>query len=431
MARLGTFTVEELASRSGVSEATVRTVIRRNPTFTREVGMEPTGRPGGQRRRYLVDPEHEAELHEMLENIRADLVPADEGIDEPGRLPVALAGDPIWLPLSVSAAEAILLDELPTASDDRRPGLLQAADEYIEHAQLTLDSADGSEPTTAYLAAHMELLGFIRSVAFAEVHGAPQGQLQPSALMAQWGELPWAVLGADAAANILARLHELVEASAAREADEMPVEVVYSAQHRVPWRLGRALRRMKAAYNEVQVDLVNIGSVNPLTAGGIFAPVAEPRLYVCAFNHASVKDSDPAALIPAVAQKLGPMDKLVVASEDMDREVYGQAVKHGATFLVLDAGEAPDDALKREMNRVSERFVAETCHSAFSAALGTPHSPHGSTAFGLMSVNTLAVGVRRSTRTTSPGTPTTSPGTPTTPAPPVPVRSGAGRSRRG
>jgi hypothetical protein len=348
-------------------------VIGRNRTFTREFGIEPTGRPGGQRRRYLVDPEHEAELHETLDNIRAGLVLADEGIDEPRRLPVELAGDPIWLPLSVSAAEAILLDELPTASHDRRPGLLQAADEYIGHARLTLDSADDSEPTTAYLAAHLELLDFMRSVAFAEVHVAPQGQPQPAALMAQWGGLPWAVLGADASTNVLARLHELVEASAAREADEMPVEVVCSAGHGVPWRLQGVLLRIKAAYNQIQVDTIR--SVNPVTAGAVFASIAEPRLYVCAFDHASIKDSDPAAIIPAVVQKLGPMDELVVTSEDMDGEVYWQAVKHGATFLALDASEAPDDVLKRKINRVSERFVAETCHSAFSAALSTTSSP--------------------------------------------------------
>jgi hypothetical protein len=345
----------------------------------REAGIEPTGRPGGQRHRYLVDPEHEAELRETLDNIRSSIIPADEGTDEPSRLPEALAGDPIWLPLSVPAAEAILLDELPTASDDRRPGLLQAADEYIEHARLTLDSADGSEPTTAYLAAHLQLLGFISSVAFAEVHGVPQGKLQPAALMAQWGELPWAVLGADESKNVLARLHNLVEASAAREADEMPVEVVYLAQHNVPWRLARALQRIKAAYNQIQVDMINLGSVNALTVRGTFASRVEPRLFVCAFDRASIRDCDPAAIIPAVAQKLGPMDELIVASEDMDREVYGQAVKHGATFLALDASEAPDDVLKREINRVSVRFVTETCHSAFSAALSTPLGPNRAT----------------------------------------------------
>ena len=116
----------------------------------------------------------------------------------------------------------------------------------------------------------------------------------------------------------------------------MPVEVICSAQHGMPQHLNRALRRLRAAYNQV-------------------------------------RDCDPATVIPAVARMLGPMDELIVASEDMHSGVYSEAVKHGATFLILDSSETPGDVLKREYGRVGERFVAETCHSAFSAALDIPH----------------------------------------------------------
>jgi indole-3-glycerol phosphate synthase len=375
MARIRTFTVEELASRSGVSEATVRTVIRRNPVLMREVGIEPTGRPGGQRRRYMIDPEHEAELQEMLEDIRAGLIPEDEGADEPSQLPAALAQDPIWLPPSVSAAEAILLDELPVASHDRRQSLLHSADEYVEHARLTLGSADEAQPTTSHLAVHLNLLDFIRSVAFAEVYGVSQGQQPPTELMARWSELPWAALGADASTNVLTRLFKLVEASAARRADEMPIEVVYSAQHGVPGRLDSALERMEAIYDHIHVRMIKIRSMSAAMTRTIFTSSAEPRLCILAFNGSSIKDCDPAAIISAVAQKLGPMDELIVASEEMDGKIYGQAVLHGATFLYLDASDAPDRALRKEIDRVSERFIAETCRSAFSAALRIPPSP--------------------------------------------------------
>ena len=217
MARLGVFTVEDLVARSGVPEATVRTVIRRNPIFVREVGIKSTGRPGGQRIQYQVDPEHEVELRDKLENIRAGLLPADVGLGTIGPLPAALAADPIWLPLSVSAAEAILLEELPSTSATRRPDLLRAADEYIEHARAIRDSADDSEPTTPYLVAHLDLLDFLRTLADAEVRGVPDRQHAYGALMEQWRSLHWDVLEPEASAKVLARVQMLKEGSATQD----------------------------------------------------------------------------------------------------------------------------------------------------------------------------------------------------------------------
>jgi hypothetical protein len=370
MTRLGTFTVEDLASRSGVSKATVRTVIRRNPTLFQKVGIKPTGKPGGQLVRYQVDPEHEAELRDALEDIRADLVPAD---DDP--LPAALAADPIWLPLSVSAAEAILLDELPNAPVDQRPDLLHAADEYIGHARLTRQSADDAEPTTPYLAAHLDLLDFIRSVADLEVHGAPGGRVSYAALMARWRELPWGVLNPEASTDVLARLYELMQASVAKEAAKMPVKVVYSESHGVPGLLDRALKRVAAEFGRIQVVPLNAAALVSLE----LSATAEPRLCVLAFDRASIKDHDPATIIPAVAKIMRPMDELVVASEEMDEEVYGEAVRNGATFLYLDAEEALELTLHRGIERASERFVATT----FRSALGVSAAPRQATRVGL------------------------------------------------
>jgi hypothetical protein len=328
-------------------------VIRRNPTLVQEVGIEPTGKPGGQLVRYQVDPVHEAELRDTLDDIRADLTLADDG-----PLPAALAADPIWLPLSVSAAEAILLEELPNAPVDQRPDLLQAADEYIEHARLTCHSAGDAEPTTSHLVAHLDLLDFIRSVANVEVHGASGGRVSYAALMARWRELPWGVLDPKASTDVLARLYELMQASVTRESAEMPVEVVYSVSHGVPGRLDQALKRLTAGYSRIQV-----GPLNAAAAVSLELPAAEPRLCVLCFDRASIKDHDPATMIPAVAKIMGPMDELVVASEEMDGEVYGQAVRNGATFLYLDADEAPDRTLQQGIERASERIVAKTVQS--------------------------------------------------------------------
>jgi predicted NBD/HSP70 family sugar kinase len=207
MARLGTFTVEELAARSGVSSATVHTVLRRNSSFTREIGVKPTGRPGGQPRRYQVDPEREVELRDALAKIRAGLLPAEDA-DEPVQLPAELAADPIWMPLSVPAAESILLDEVPETPAEQWPDLLRAADEYIDHARRVLASTNVSEPTRPLLAAHLDLLDFARSVAEAEIQ--PVSQVECRALLERWPKLQWNVIESHARSRIVDRLLSLV-----------------------------------------------------------------------------------------------------------------------------------------------------------------------------------------------------------------------------
>lgn len=361
MARLGIFTVEDLAARSGVPEATVRTVIRRNPTLVREVGIKLTDIPGGQRIRYQVDPEHEVELRDKLENIRAGLLPADD--PEIGLLPAALAADPLWLPLSVSAAEAVLLDELPSAPVDKRPALLRAADEYTEHARRVRDSADDAESTVPYLVAHLDLIDFIRTLADAEARELPGRQLAHGRLMAQWQYLPWGVLEPRAYEKVLARVYGLVEESAIQEIAAMPIDVVYSDRHGVPSRLDQALNLVTALYSKIHVARIRAGRLN--TANHVHEWTAQPRLCVLAFDRASMEEQDPAIIIPAVAQKMGPMDRLIVAAEEMDAHVYRQAVTHGATFIYLDTDGAVYYALRQEIDRACERSVAEARRSGF------------------------------------------------------------------
>jgi hypothetical protein len=103
--------------------------------------------------------------------------------------------------------------------------------------------------------------------------------------------------------------------------------------------------------------------------------MAEPRVCVLVFDRASVGNFS--TRIAALSQRLGPMGELVIASEEMDREVYGQAVKHGATFLYLDAGEALVHALRREIDRAAEWFIMEMRRSVFSAgpSTSTPDMP--------------------------------------------------------
>ncbi len=369
MARLGTFTVEDLAVRAGVSSATVHTVLRRNSSFIREIGVKPTGRPGGQLRRYQVDPEREVELRDALAKIRAGLLPPDDPPGEPAQLPVELAADPIWMPLSVPAAESILLDEFPDAPAEQRADLLRAADEYIVHARRALGSASEAEPTTPHLAAHLDLLDFARSVAEAELH--PLGQIECRALLERWPELQWSPVGADAKSRLVKRLLGLVQAAAAKDAAEMPVDVMYSEHHGMPSLLDQALRRLKAmtSYSRIHIDKIQVRALN--AAASIAVATDQPRLRVLAFDHASIRDRDPDRIIPAVAQEMGHMDELVVASEEMDSALYAQAVRHGATFMYLDSSDASCHVLQQGIDRAGERFVAESCRSAFGLALSS------------------------------------------------------------
>jgi hypothetical protein len=54
------------------------------------------------------------------------------------------------------------------------------------------------------------------------------------------------------------------------------------------------------------------------------------------------------------------MDELVVASEEMDRTIYGQAVTHGATFMYLESSDTSCHVVQQGIDPVGERFVAES-----------------------------------------------------------------------
>ena len=368
IARLGIFTVEDLVERSGVPEATVRAVLRQNPTFVREAGVEPTDIQGGQHIRYQVDPVHEVELLDKLEDIRAGLLPADD--PEIGPLPAALAADPIWLPLSVSAAEAILLDELPSAPVDKHPALLRAADRYIEHAWRVRDAADDTEPTAPYLDAHLDLLEFIRMLAVAEARELRGRHVAYRASMAQWQYVPWSVLEPMAYEKVLARVYELAEGlaegSVTQEIAAVPIDVLYSDRHGIPGRLDRVLDLVTALYLKIHVARIRVGRLN--TADAVHEWTAEPRLCVLAFDRASIDDRDPAVIIPAVAQKMGPVDRLIVAAEDMDENMSRYAATHGATLVYLDTDDAAYYSLRQEIHRAREPFVAEARRFGFRGA---------------------------------------------------------------
>jgi hypothetical protein len=366
MTRLGTFTVEGLAARSGVSQATVRTVLRRHPAVIRKVGVERTGKAGGQPHRYQVDPEHEAELLDALAALRADLIPAGDA----DQIPAELASDPIWLPLSVPAAESVLLDEFPEAPADERPDLLQAADDYIEHARSVLDAADAAAPTNAQLTAHLRVLDFARSVAEAEMSMADHANCK--VLLEQVSSLPWDVVGADAKSRVLTWVMRLVDDSAARDAARMLVDVLYPSRRTLPGTLNAALQKLKVMMPNSSIHVGGIPAAATSAAGAISAATYRPRLRVLAFDQASIRAGDSARIIPAVAKKMGPMDELVVAAEEMDSTLYEQAASHGATFMYLDSIELSCNVMHQGMQRASNRYMASAWRSAFDAALGSP-----------------------------------------------------------
>jgi hypothetical protein len=67
MARLGEFTVKELAAAADVPEGTARTVLDRNSDLRKQIGVQATGKPGGQIIRYgLSGEEARRRLSERL-----------------------------------------------------------------------------------------------------------------------------------------------------------------------------------------------------------------------------------------------------------------------------------------------------------------------------------------------------------------------------
>jgi hypothetical protein len=112
------FTVADIAHYSATKDATVRTVLSREARYVERAGYAEHGRRGGQAIRYRLCPDTEHELRAILRDLESI------GTD---RSASAVDEDADSVILSLTAAEDLLLRQLPAASVAERARLLELA----------------------------------------------------------------------------------------------------------------------------------------------------------------------------------------------------------------------------------------------------------------------------------------------------------------
>jgi phosphoglucosamine mutase len=131
MLALGDFSVAEIADLAQVGESTVRTVLRREDDYVERVGLQRTGRRGGQPVRWRLRPEARESIRTVLREL--ENLGAGSWLDDPSA--------PASPKAAVMAAEDVLLGLAPAASDsDERAELIKLARAQVETAEGTITS---------------------------------------------------------------------------------------------------------------------------------------------------------------------------------------------------------------------------------------------------------------------------------------------------
>lgn len=189
MANLPQFTVAELAELSGVGEATVRTVLKRDGFYLEPLGPSRSGKRGGQPLVYRVRTDKRAELQQMLKTLDA-VRTAGAGLSL-SRETVAM-DEPI--PAELLLAEDVLLRRVPAAGGDEAEQLrlIELANaNYLAGVKALQSFKKGSHRPgdvrdPAHGVFHARVVEFLLSLAHAELTGMSINQgLQ---LRQQWNE---------------------------------------------------------------------------------------------------------------------------------------------------------------------------------------------------------------------------------------------------
>ena len=129
MLALGEFSIAELAVLSGVRQPTVSTILRRETAYAEQIGTQPSGRRGGQPRRWRVRPEAREQLRDELRELERLGVGPWIGVSEQ---------DPSAVPDAIIAAQDVLLRAVPAAADPaERAELVKLAEAQLEIAAAT------------------------------------------------------------------------------------------------------------------------------------------------------------------------------------------------------------------------------------------------------------------------------------------------------
>ncbi len=131
MLALGEFGISDLAALSDVQESTLRTILRRESHYVEEIGHMPTGRRGGQPKRWRLRAEAREHLRMQLQELERE--GAGPWLGE-------RTGASDTLPAGIIAAQDVLLRLAPATADPvERAGL-------IKLARAHMDAADASAP---------------------------------------------------------------------------------------------------------------------------------------------------------------------------------------------------------------------------------------------------------------------------------------------
>lgn len=146
MLALGEFSISEVAILSGVREPSVRTILRREDAYAEQIGTQPSGRRGGQPRRWRVRPEARERLRNELKELERLGAGPWIGASEQGHTPV---------PEALIAAQNVLLREVPAAADPaERSDLVKLAEAQLEIAAAASPAAAGTGEADNELAHH-------------------------------------------------------------------------------------------------------------------------------------------------------------------------------------------------------------------------------------------------------------------------------------
>lgn len=142
MLALDQFTVAELAAFTDVKVSTVYTVLNRRESLLEPVGVESTGRPGGQSVRYRLKPEGIDSLRQEIGRV-ANAVALERQLSATAQAPSP--PDPESSSLNVESAEEFLTYRMGKARNPaEKRSLLKAADTYLAAAQSEFDDGFAS-----------------------------------------------------------------------------------------------------------------------------------------------------------------------------------------------------------------------------------------------------------------------------------------------
>jgi phosphoglucosamine mutase len=127
MLALGEFSVSEVAALANVRESTVRTILRREGQYVERIGVQRTGRRGGQPVWWRVRPEARDAIRAILEKLEG--IGAGPWLDDRAERD-GPAAPPVG---AILAAEDVLLRRVPAARDPvERAGLIKLARTQVE-----------------------------------------------------------------------------------------------------------------------------------------------------------------------------------------------------------------------------------------------------------------------------------------------------------